>query len=61
MKFLSSLLIRLIILKKQLIGFLAGIGNAINWAHPPVDWEKKIDDLALKVKKLSKLIGERKK
>ena len=31
------------------------------WSHPSVDWDEKIDVLALKVKKLSKLINKRRK
>ena len=35
MKYLSSLSIKLAILKKQLIDCLIGASNAIKWAHPP--------------------------
>ena len=31
------------------------------WTHPPIDWDKRIESLALKVKKLSKLISKRRK
>ena len=37
------------------------IRNLEGISHPPVDWEKRIDELALKVKNLSKLISKRRK
>ena len=35
MRYLSNLLIKLVVLKRRLTDCLTGASNAIKWAHPP--------------------------
>ena len=47
--------------KGKIEKIMARIRNLAGISHPAVDWEKRIDELALKVKNLSKIISKRRK